>query len=62
MYLFPVQANYTQCLMYMIREEGEAWPMCKADNLTSISEPIIQKDVGASTSHNPIGIHGLLQG
>jgi hypothetical protein len=32
----------------------------KADNLTVICEPI--ENVGASTSHNPTGLHGLLQG
>jgi hypothetical protein len=30
----------------------------KADKLTAISE----RTVGSSTSHNPIGLHGLLQG
>jgi hypothetical protein len=29
----------------------------KADNLTAICEPTV-----TSTSHNPIGLHGLLQG
>jgi hypothetical protein len=33
----------------------------KADNLTAIYEPIVQK-MGASTSHNPMTLHGLLQG
>jgi hypothetical protein len=33
----------------------------KADNLTTICEPIVL-DVGTSTSHNPMGLHGLLQG
>jgi hypothetical protein len=31
--------------------------VCKADNLTAIYEPI----VGSLTSHNPIGLQGLLQ-
>jgi hypothetical protein len=39
---------------------GKGRPAHKADNLTSICEPIV-KNVGASTSHNPIGLHGLLQ-
>jgi hypothetical protein len=39
---------------------GDKWrPVRKADNVTAISEPIV---VGASTSHNPMGLHGLLQG
>jgi hypothetical protein len=29
----------------------------KADNLTAICERICLKHVGASTSHNPIGLH-----
>jgi hypothetical protein len=33
----------------------------KADNLTAIYESILE-NVGASTSHNPMGLHGLLQG
>jgi hypothetical protein len=30
--------------------------------LTAICELIIQKNAVASTSHNPMGLHGLLQG
>jgi hypothetical protein len=30
---------------------GEGWPACKADCL---------ENVAASTSHNPMGLHGLL--
>jgi hypothetical protein len=37
-------------------------PARKADNHTAIYEPIFKKDMGASTSHNPMGFHGLLQG
>jgi hypothetical protein len=33
----------------------------KADNLT-ICEPMSTENVGASTSLNPMGFHGLLQG
>jgi hypothetical protein len=33
----------------------------EADNLTAISEPTVYKNVGASTSHNAMGLHGLLQ-
>jgi hypothetical protein len=33
-----------------------------ADNLTAICEPICLESVGASTSHNPMGLHDLLQG
>jgi hypothetical protein len=35
----------------------------KADNLTAICEPTVcRQNVGASTSHNRIGLHGLLTG
>jgi hypothetical protein len=37
---------------------GKGRPARKDDNLTAICEPI----VGASTSHNPVGLHSLLQG
>jgi hypothetical protein len=36
--------------------------MRKADNLTAICEPIVLENVGASTSHNRMGFHGLLEG
>jgi hypothetical protein len=35
-------------------------PVRKADNLTAICDSV--ENVGASISHNPIGLHGLLQG
>jgi hypothetical protein len=38
---------------------GKGPPTLGADNLTTICEPI---NMGASTSHNPKGLHGLLQG
>jgi hypothetical protein len=39
---------------------GDKWrPSRKADNLTAICEPTV---MGVSTSHNPMGLHGLLQG
>jgi hypothetical protein len=41
---------------------GEGWLARKADNLTAIYEPIVYKNVGASTSHNPMGLHSPLQG
>jgi hypothetical protein len=41
---------------------GEGQPACKTDNLTAICEPIVYKNVGASTSHSPMGLHGPLQG
>jgi hypothetical protein len=41
---------------------GKGRPARKADNLTAIYEPIVYKNVGTSTSHNPMGLHGLLQG
>jgi hypothetical protein len=34
----------------------------KADNLTAICEPTVKENVGASTSQNPVGLHGLLRG
>jgi hypothetical protein len=40
---------------------GKGRPARKADNLTVICEPILE-NVEASTSHNPMGLHGLLQG
>jgi hypothetical protein len=42
--------------------EAKWRPELKADSLTAICEPIIWKNVEASTSHNPVGLHGLLQG
>jgi hypothetical protein len=36
---------------------GKGWPARKADLTADCLE-----NVGASTSHNPIGLHGLLQG
>jgi hypothetical protein len=33
----------------------------KADNLTANYNPIVLKHMGASTSHNHLGFHGLLQ-
>jgi hypothetical protein len=41
---------------------GKGWLARKADNLTVICELICLENVGASTSHNPMGLHGLLQG
>jgi hypothetical protein len=41
---------------------GEERPARKADNLTAICEPIVYKNVGTSTSHSPMGLHGPLQG
>jgi hypothetical protein len=34
----------------------------KANNLTAICELNVLENVGALTSHNPMGLHGLLQG
>jgi hypothetical protein len=34
----------------------------EAVSLTAICEPIVKKMLGTSTSHNPMGLHGLLQG
>jgi hypothetical protein len=41
---------------------GKGRPAHKADNLTSICEPIILENVRASVSYNPMDLHGLLQG
>jgi hypothetical protein len=41
---------------------GKKRPARKADNLSAISEPVALENVGASTSHNPMGLHGLVQG
>jgi hypothetical protein len=41
---------------------GKGQPADKADNHTVICEPIVLENVGASTYHNPMGLHGLLQG
>jgi hypothetical protein len=41
---------------------GKERPALKADNLTAIREPTLLENVGASTTHNPVGLHGLLQG
>jgi hypothetical protein len=34
----------------------------ETDNLTDICEPTVWRKCGASTSHNPMGLHDLLQG
>jgi hypothetical protein len=41
---------------------GKRRPAREADNLTAICEPIVLENVGASTSHNLMDLHGLLQG
>jgi hypothetical protein len=40
---------------------GKKWPTHKADNLTDICGLNVYTNVGALTSHNPMGLHGLLQ-
>jgi hypothetical protein len=37
-------------------------PWNKADNRKAICEPSCLNNMGASTSHNPMGLHGQLQG
>jgi hypothetical protein len=37
-------------------------PARKVDILTAICEPIVLENVGSSTSPNPMGLYGLLQG
>jgi hypothetical protein len=44
------------------RPEGKRLLACKADGLTVTCEPIVLENVGALTSLNPVGPHGLLQG
>jgi hypothetical protein len=39
---------------------GKGRPVRKADNLIAICEPIFLKNVGDSTSHNPMGHHGTI--
>jgi hypothetical protein len=42
---------------------GCKWlPVRKADNLTAIYEDDCLENVAASTSHNPMGFQGILQG
>jgi hypothetical protein len=41
---------------------GKGWVACQADNLTAICELTVIENLGALTSHNPMGFHGLLQG
>jgi hypothetical protein len=38
---------------------GKGRPARKADNSTTMSR--LSKNVGASTSHNPVGLHDMLQ-
>jgi hypothetical protein len=55
----------TQSLMEMSTTNlpgGKGQLAHKADNLTAICEPIVWQNVGALTSHNPMGLHALLQG
>jgi hypothetical protein len=40
---------------------GKGRPAREAGDLTAICEPIVKKMCGASTSHNPMGLHGLLR-
>jgi hypothetical protein len=40
---------------------GTGLSACKADNLTAICEPTVLRNVGASTSHNPMGLPGLIR-
>jgi hypothetical protein len=41
---------------------SKEWPVRKADNLTTVCEPIVLDIVGSLTSHNTIGLQGLLRG
>jgi hypothetical protein len=56
--------GFTQALTDEYQEMfllSRARPECKVDNLTAIYEPISYKNVGSSTSHNSMGLHGLLR-
>jgi hypothetical protein len=62
--ILPAVLGSTQPLTEMSTRnltEGKGQTERKTDNLTAICEPIVQKNVGASTSYNPMGLHGLLQ-
>jgi hypothetical protein len=39
--------------------EGKKWPARRTDNLAAICETNVLENVGASTSRNPKGLHGL---
>jgi hypothetical protein len=41
---------------------GLGRPARNADRISAICELIAYNDVGTSTSHKPMGLHGLLQG
>jgi hypothetical protein len=41
---------------------GKGWSERKADIITAICETDFPGNVGVSKSHNPMGLHGLLQG
>jgi hypothetical protein len=41
---------------------GKRWPARGADNLTAICGADCLENVGSSTSHNPMALHGLLLG
>jgi hypothetical protein len=40
---------------------SRARPVRRADNITANREPDCLNNVGSLTSHNPIGLHGLLR-
>jgi hypothetical protein len=41
---------------------GKGRPVCKTITLSPSVSQLSTENVGASTSHNPMGLHGLLQG
>jgi hypothetical protein len=47
---------------YQISYRGRGRPVCKAGNLTAISEPTVYKTWEPRRLTNPTGRHGLLQG
>jgi hypothetical protein len=43
-------------------QDKDHWRACKADNLNVICRLVPLQNVASSTSHNLIGLHGLLHG
>jgi hypothetical protein len=58
----PVSEMSTRNLPAWGRMGGKGRPARRADNLTAICGSLFRQNVGASTPHNPMGLHGLLQG
>jgi hypothetical protein len=52
-----LQASNRKTILFLC---SRAWPVRKADETTTIHEPIVQTLRNPSTFHNPIGLRGLL--